>query len=188
MNRLLFCIILLAFGQSVLAEKLYRWVEPDGSITFSPKPPPAGVDYRAVNAANNNAGTENLTTEDKKRSILATSEHDIEQKQTKTNTTEVLARPAPAIPRQKLSYAPETGVKEQSPTITADAQTQASSTNELQSKSVASSQKSRHCEDLNKRVMSLERRLRSTLTPEDMDNTVIAMARYQRSYDQHCIE
>ena len=52
----------------------------------------------------------------------------------------------------------------------------------------ASSNKQRRCQDLRKRVVSLERRLKSRLTPEDMDNTVVHMARYQRSFDQHCVQ
>jgi len=53
--------------------------------------------------------------------------------------------------------------------------------------SAASFKRSR-CQDLKKRVTSLERRLKSRLTPEDMDNTVIHMARYQRSFDQYCTQ
>jgi hypothetical protein len=48
--------------------------------------------------------------------------------------------------------------------------------------------KQRQCQDLGKRVVSLERRLRSLLTPEDMDNTVLAMARYQKSFDRFCVK
>lgn len=48
--------------------------------------------------------------------------------------------------------------------------------------------KQSRCQDLQKRVTSLERRLKSRLTPEDMDNTVLHMARYQRSFDQYCAQ
>jgi hypothetical protein len=51
---------------------------------------------------------------------------------------------------------------------------------------VASSNKQRRCQELQKRVMSLERRMRSQLSAEDMDNTVVHMARYQTSFNQHC--
>ena len=50
------------------------------------------------------------------------------------------------------------------------------------------SNKLRQCEDLKKRMVSLERRLRNRLTPADMDNTVVYIARYQRSYDHHCAQ
>lgn len=188
MNRLIICIILLLGSHAVLAEKLYRWIEPDGSITFSPKPPPAGVDYKAVNAANNNAAVANLPATTQQRSILATSEHGLDTTQMETNTTEILARPAPAVSKQKLSYAPETGSNGNKIITSAAALPQPTQPAESHTASVDSSNKRRQCQDLSKRVLSLERRLRSTLEPVDMDNTVVAMARYQKSYDQHCID
>jgi len=235
MNRPLFCIILLSIllliGQTALAEKLYRWVEPDGSITFSPTPPPAGVDYKPVNAAHNNAGTADLpvpkadltapeadfstakselsetelskteigetqlsvpnadvTIPNQKPSILATSEHGLDASQPINNATQIMARPAPVEERQKLSYAPDIGSKSRSAQATITAEHNFSEQAIPQTDSPATSHKRRQCQDLNKRVMSLERRLRSPLEPADMDNTVVAMARYQRSYDQHCVE
>ena len=50
------------------------------------------------------------------------------------------------------------------------------------------SQKQHQCEDLQKRIVSLERRLRQTLSDEDMDNTVVYMAKYQLSFNQHCVQ
>lgn len=186
MNRLLICIILLGIGNMASAETLYRWVEPDGSITFSPTKPPAGVDYKAVDASGPTQQSLGAAAEP---SILATSEHGIEQALPPANDTKVMARPTPAIAaRQGLNYAPETGSApvakaEVNPPAAVEANNSAATHN-----SVASSNKRRQCLDLSKRVMSLERRLRSPLAPVDMDNTVIAMARYQRSYNQHCIE
>jgi len=230
MNRLLFCIILLLTGHSALAEKLYRWVEPDGSITFSPTPPPAGIDYKAVNAAHNNAAkaglpapqadltqpeTGSLTTKTdittteadlpipesdvtepkasvtvagQKPSILATSEHGLEASQPSTNAARILAQPAPAEEQQKLTYAPEIGSKNETPQATTASEQNLSAPSTPQIDSAVNSKKRRQCQDLNKRIMSLERRLSSQLEPLDMDNTVIAMARYQRSYNQHCVE
>ena len=211
MNRLLIYIILLVIGQPVLAEKLYRWVEPDGSITFSPTPPPAGIDYKAVNAAHNNAAKADLpeldqqptqlatpetdqqptqlaTPEtDQKPSILATSEHDLEAHKSLYNSTQIVA-PTPAIERQKLSYAPDIGPTSKTTLPIAAAETASSQPAVSPINSVAASKKRRHCQDLHKRVLSLERRLRTPLKPLDMDNTVVAMARYQRSYDQHCVD
>jgi len=206
MNRLVYCIILLLTllplaGQSVLAEKLYRWIEPDGSITFSPNPPPAGTDYKAVNAAHNNAGKADLpeldqqpstlaTSEtDQKPSILATSEHGLDTLEPTNNATEIMAQPAPEVERQKLTYAPDIGIKRSNtPSIETAAATQPSQAVEVNTNSVAVNKKRQQCQDLNKRVLSLERRLRSPLKAVDMDNTVVAMARYQRSYDLHCVE
>ncbi|PID59936.1 MAG: hypothetical protein CSB44_12320 [Gammaproteobacteria bacterium] len=53
---------------------------------------------------------------------------------------------------------------------------------------IAARNKRNRCDDLRKRVVSLERRLRLDLTPGDMDNTVIHMARYQKSFDQFCAD
>ena len=62
------------------------------------------------------------------------------------------------------------------------------SDDDLSASTSAASYKQSRCKDLKKRVTSLERRLKSRLTPEDMDNTVLHMARYQRSYDQYCAQ
>jgi len=43
------------------------------------------------------------------------------------------------------------------------------------------------CEDLRKRIVSLEGRLKATLTPEDMDNTIMYMSGSQKSYDEYCV-
>lgn len=187
MNRLLICIILLNISSMASAETLYRWIEPDGSITFSPSKPTNGVDFKVVESS----GAKQNSLQASEPSILATSEHAIEPERALLNETKILTRPAAAVPvvpaRQGLSYAPETSSR-----TTAKAEPEAplveptnASTN---SNSTASANKRRQCQDLSKRVVSLERRLRSPLAPDDMDNTVVAMARYQRSYDQHCIE
>ena len=189
MNRLIICIILLGFGPLAAAETLYRWIEPDGSITFSPTKPPAGVEYKEVNAAGaDQSGAILAASTPSQPSILATSEHGLEQALPPVNDTKILSRPVPAVAaRQGLTYAPDTSsrpAKKIEPAVQATApaaQTNIGAT-------VASASKKRQCLDLSKRVLSLERRLRSKLAPEDMDNTVVAMARYQRSYDQHCVE
>lgn len=185
MNRLLICIILLSFGNTASAEALYRWIEPDGSITFSPTKPPAGVKFKTVEAS---AGAGQISDQITKPSILATSEHGAETALPPVNDTKILTRPAPAVAtRQGLNYAPETSsrsiTKAELNTAPTEPKNAVANRN-----TAASSNKRRQCQDLSKRVVSLERRLRSPLAPEDMDNTVIAMVRYQRSYDQHCIE
>jgi len=188
MNRSLFCIILLLISHTVLAEKLYRWVEADGSITFSPNPPPSGVDYKAVNAAHNNAAKADLPKPASTPSILATSEHGLDTDEPKTAAAKITVQPEVEAERQKLSYAPDIGNKTTTQTSPAAATQKPIQPRVSQAEITSSNKKRRHCQDLNKRVMSLERRLRSPLKPVDMDNTVVAMARYQRSYDQHCID
>lgn len=193
MNRLLICIILLGTSVSASAEILYRWIEADGSITFSPTKPPAGVEYIAVEASGPSAAAgEQIQPAAAERSILATSEHSGEDLVLpRANDTKVMARPTPAVAApQGLQYAPETQSKKStSSSVTADAIEPAVSVATAPTQNaIASSNKRRQCLDLSKRVMSLERRLRSPLAADDMDNTVIAMARYQRSFDQHCVE
>jgi len=188
MNRLLICIILLLINHAVLAEKLYRWVEADGSITFSPNPPPAGVDYKAVNAAHNNAAKAELPALKQKPSILATSEHALDERQPNTAINQLPTQAAPAAATQKLEYAPDTGITRSASNQPAVVGADSSQSAIPVTRSVADSQKRRQCQDLYKRVVSLERRMRSPLEPVDMDNTVIAMARYQRSYDRHCVD
>ncbi len=215
MNRQLFCIILqlkgvvlnraalkclllgtmLLSSHSLLAEKLYRWVEPDGSITFSPNKPANGVEYKEVDAIGGNPTGGNLAQsgqepqiERSTPSILATSEHDTDTTQARINETPITTRPAAAIATQKLTYAPETspGITRSMPTPAAQP-TVSAPDGEQDLQAIYSDNKRRQCQDLSKRVLSLEQRLRSKLEPEDMDNTVVAMARYQRSYDQYCV-
>ena len=50
MIRPLTLLILLAASPVLLAQPLYKWVEADGSITFSVKPPPDGVSFETVEA------------------------------------------------------------------------------------------------------------------------------------------
>lgn len=187
MNRLAFCIILLLFSGSTFAEKLYRWIEPDGSITFSPNPPAEGIDFTVVDSAsaisesNANEGSSNA------RSILATSEHSLDADTPLPKPAQpVQIQPATAVAVPKLNYAPDnTGSSQpvQNEAIAADA---SAPVQQRSTQTVVATDKRQHCNDLSKRVISLERRLRSPLDAEDMDNTVMAMARYQRSYDQYC--
>jgi len=51
MIRPLTLTALLCFTPIVLAQSLYKWVESDGSITFSVEPPPKGVEYETIDAA-----------------------------------------------------------------------------------------------------------------------------------------
>ncbi len=198
---LIFCF-LLSVSAIVLGQPLYKWVEPDGSITFSVKPPPAGVTFEQVDA--------NKLSADAKASL---------RDKTVSSTSPSIGEALPqTAQRQQVQIQraspPLSGRASAKPGIyrsTAEAQSTQVSSNVSDSTSVAGStessaqntspsnagrkaalqarnRKQRQCEDLQKRVVSLERRLRSRLTPDDMDNTVVHMARYQRSYDQHCVQ
>jgi len=180
---------LLFTSQTIQAEKLYRWIEPDGSITFSPVPPASGVEYKTVQSSGSNVTRtpQKAAIEESAPSILATSEHDSQLTLPPVNETPIAAQPALAVAKPRISYAPDTGegiTRSTEPAVIAPTPEANTTKN---TRTIASDNKRRQCQDLSKRVMSLEQRLRSKLLPEDMDNTVIAMARYQRSYDQHCI-
>jgi len=189
MNRLIICTILLLGSTSAFAEKLYRWIEADGSITFSPNPPPKGVEFKTIQSDGNASAAPKIESADTQKSILATSEHNgTTLPKIRVNETKVSTRAPAAVQKQQLNYAPETG---SGITVAQRAQTDEpklqKNTGAMNANTVASNKKRQQCQDLSKRVISLERRLRSKLTADDMDNTVIAMARYQRSYDQHCV-
>lgn len=182
-----------------IAQTLYKWVEADGSITFSADPPESGIDYETVTSMNDDVPKDKsvpatqpatkLTEKPAQADIPETT-----QRVTSNNTQDGAAAPAPTEPSrsrlapmrdQKMGItAADNGSSELSDTPTTGAAVPA------QNAPVVSpvSGKQRQCEDLKKRVISLERRLKSRLTPEDMDNTVVHMARYQRSYDQYCVQ
>ena len=192
MIRSLFFCTLLSAGMCVLAQPLYKWVEADGSITFSVERPPAGVDYETVNpSADDDAQTP--------------AEADPVRAE-KAESLQKILPPAPASePSQRI--APQLGIQAGNRALSGeqnDAQnsqpaqaapdqveSESGKTQEIDDRNAAmnaKSRKQRQCEDLKKRVISLERRLKTRLTPEDMDNTVVHMARYQRSYDHHCVQ
>ena len=122
MNRLIICTILLLSSQAVLAEKLYRWIEPDGSITFSPNPPAEGVDYKAVDSSVGGAGLAQKAPA-QTPSILATSEHDVSP--SLPPAVKPAAAPAVAAATPGLTYAPEVGSRKQTTTVAQLAQPEA---------------------------------------------------------------
>lgn len=205
MIRRISLLILLANASMAFAQPLYKWYEADGSITFSPELPPAGIAYETVNAAP--AATS-----------LSPATPDIPVQTGGANSVQnhIASSPAgnaatgdrrQALPR--VQYAPTTRIQRPDSIGSNTLPSAASSTattirpvasglavdtrvNEAADNTAtdigAASYKQSRCQDLRKRVTSLERRLKSRLTPEDMDNTVIHMARYQRSFDQYCVQ
>ena len=186
MIRRISLLFLLANASVAFAQPLYKWIEPDGSITFSPTPPATGVNFEKLGEP----------------SPVATS---LTVDPLPVEATEPSAVPDAVQPVPRVKYAPgnsrdlpyaisrssassavrpvNTGVAVVRPESSAPIDS-----DDDQSASNAASYKQSRCQDLKKRVTSLERRLKSRLTPEDMDNTVLHMARYQRSYDQYCAQ
>ena len=200
MIRPLSLFVLLGASAMVFAQPLYKWVEPDGAITFSVTKPPAGVTFEVVNPDDSSTtaktpasavspnsikpANQNAATGSTKPSLNAALPPS-------TTTNQPVERIAPRVGAQ----APENGITRSGitrsavtgNTVSSNAPKQVQTSNQT-AQAAATTRKQRQCEDLQKRVVSLERRLRTRLTPEDMDNTVVHMARYQRSYDQHCAQ
>ena len=179
MIRTLTCCLLVLGSGNAMAEKLYRWVEADGSITFSPTPPPDSKEFKTV------AGAKSVSASS--TAVVATGEKGVvDAPATPGTETAVDAQIASAassvLTPARLRYAPDTTVTK-APDSSRRTAPRGSSSNLPM---IAASSKRGHCQNLKKRVVSLERRLRTGLTPEEMDNTVIHMARYQQSFDQFC--
>ena len=181
----------------VFAQPLYKWVEADGSITFSVKRPPAGVDYETINPSTENDAQKPAAADPVSAREASAREAEAVQK--------MLPRVPPTEPAQRL--APQLGIQaddrnragerddaqntqpaQASPESAGVVSSNSQEISDRQAALSANSRKQRQCEDLKKRVISLERRLKTRLTPDDMDNTVVHMARYQQSYDHHCVQ
>jgi len=121
-------------------QNLYKWEEPDGTLTFSPVPPP-------------------------KSSGIAFEKVEINKKK----NTAKLEKTMPSTAKPFVS-------KQRIPAITPTANKQPT----------RSRQKTAQCAELRKRVVSLERLIRTDVSDERMDNAVVQMARYQASYNRAC--
>lgn len=190
---------MLSANSIVLAQSLYKWTEPDGSITFSVTPPEAGIRYETLSAPEP-ASTASLSDTEKTDKVQALQQVLPDTAPTKEPTQRLAPQQSvQSVSRQGNSR--EQGIRTEIPAryrasqdtsipdaSASQAVNRTQITGERSAAMTARSRKQRQCEDLRKRVVSLERRLKTRLTPEDMDNTVIHMARYQRSYDQHCVQ
>ncbi len=201
MIRTLLCTVLLSAACQANAGTLYRWAEPDGSLTFSPAPPAAGIAYDTVETGGDNLATQSGLSADQNLAqssapastasvstpISVAAAPQAEPQIKISAVPETLLEPATSTP-QGLAYAPNTA-DELPQGITRGDQVVAatpSAATPNRDGVVASSKKFEQCQELQKRVVSLERRLRSKLSPDDVDNTVVAIVRYQSSYDTHC--
>ena len=134
-------------GHAFAAGELFRWIEPDGSLTFSPTPPIDGTPFTAVDPASLRAPDESRGGDGARSRIAAAN-----------------AAPAPLPAGRSF---PSAGARESGGPPPAAAENE-------------------RCTELSKRVVSLERRLTAALTPDEMDDTVIRMARYQQSFESLC--
>ena len=136
------------------ADELYKWREPDGTLTFSPNPPnDSSIAYEKV--------------------VSGQSQGQI----IRPATTTGLAPSSSDLPAG-LSHSAHSGA---TPTTANAIQRPPQQPNLTRS-----TQKTAQCEELKKRVISLERLLQTDISNETMDNAVVQMARYQSSFNQAC--
>ena len=200
MIRRLSFAILFASSTIVFAQPLYKWVEDDGSITFSPTKPPAGRSYETVNKPTGSLSLDKAMTEpDNELPARQASSNAGTSSTAKLEDAPAQGAALPAANQGISNASTALGVLSNQSQSPAKSQTSGSVLGksapmpeaQARSQSIATSasgNKQRRCQDLRKRVVSLERRLKSRMTPEDMDNTVVHMALYQRSFDQHCAQ
>ena len=191
MIRLLILTLLLCITPTVIAQTLYKWVESDGSITFAVEPPPNGIEYETIKPGTSAVKNKHqpLTVS---RSASASSAKPSEPLIVKSEPEQRVAPQAganSALSKSAKSVSTSmTGTGLPAPQLGSALGTPGHKTDVQVTPTATMSRKQQQCEDLKKRVVSLERRLTTRLTPEDMDNTVVHMARYQRSYDHHCVQ
>ncbi|MFT4730707.1 MAG: hypothetical protein ACI9UN_005237 [Granulosicoccus sp.] len=191
MIRTLRLALLLTCCTSALAQPLYKWIEADGSITFSPEKPQKNIDFQVINAAEGVTASRIAVRDPATVNAMAADQTSYSQ-QISDGSAGLL---------QPVASSYSSGERLNASSLMVDragsnAGQQASMTSMMkqhsrqttQSAAAAAVQKENRCEDLRKRVVSLERRLKSNLTAADMDNTVIQMSQYQRSYDQYCVQ
>ncbi len=175
-------LVLLCASTATLAQPLYKWVEKDGAITFSVEPPPAGVSFETIN----NVESSTISSPAQRKPAA----HSAVEQSSATQNTQTVApiQGLQATTRQSL----QSNSLSQNASVSEQTAASVQSTNipnlDTQAAMRARSRKEQQCDDLKKRVISLERRLQTRLTPDDMDNTVIHMVRYQRSFDHHCVQ
>lgn len=168
------CLLTLT---SLNAETLYKWREADGSLTFSPKPPPegSGIKYEVVSAPTSSApelaaassGSQSTITSNLVAPLQSDLSGSTDRGGRTGNETEYATRADGGLETRQ----PGQNLSRQSTT---------------QPASSTGSRKSEHCNQLRNRVISLERLLRTELTAETMDNAVIQMAKYQNGINQAC--
>jgi len=182
MIRTLSLILMFSLTSLAQAEALYRWIEPDGSITFSPNKPPAGVDFKMVGVEktrtiarsnqSKSASSKPLRAATNQQSVDA-SVNWMDNKQRQGSGKE----PALAAASQ--------GFNESRGQLRAQRTAVQPVNNSLRS-AAQRNKRANQCAELSKRVTSLEERMKARLSPDAMDQTVITMVRYQQSFDKYC--
>jgi hypothetical protein len=193
MIRTLRLALLLTCCTGALAQPLYKWIEADGSITFSPQKPQKGIDFQVINAAEGVTASR-IAVRDPATVNAAAADQTSYSQQISDGSTGLLQPVTSSYSSSKRLNATSLLVDRagskagQQASMTSMIKQHSGLTIRPSAAATAAVQKQNRCEDLRKRVVSLERRLKSNLTAADMDNTVVHMSQYQRSYDQYCVQ
>ncbi|MCB1757285.1 MAG: DUF4124 domain-containing protein [Gammaproteobacteria bacterium] len=168
---LLFCLTLTGLAT---AGKLYQWVDADGVITYSPEPPPKG---------------ETDSYEEISKQLEAKA---IEPAQSPNSTTRAVLPEKPAAPangqvlnkqetklerRLRLAPTPEDLPKPATPAVMSD--------KPIDHDRIRTQRK---CKDLENRISALESRVPAVENIEDLNQTILLLARYQRSHTRFCLK
>lgn len=180
-------------------EVLYQWEEADGSLTFSPVPPPegSGIKYKIMNSSGNSPSPVLLSASDPSpapETPIAAGH----------STASSIEFSKPVNPGPKLSYAPNSGGDQPTQGISRASSASVSRNQDelVQSTEIvpaggirtgannlaaaASAEKNRHCSGLRKRIVSLEQVMSGSNDALTMDNAVTQITVYQHSFNQHC--
>ncbi len=176
------------------AETLYQWEEADGSLTFSPTPPPegSGIEYRLMNTGGESAADISLPETTLSASQIARSQPAPQPMLPETNNS---ASPT-------VNYAPGTQIAQRnvlpqgiSRAETAEANLPVAANDQKQKNAsalseqpdvMASTRKNAQCTDFGKRIVALENRVTQSKTAAQMDEAILQISRYQNSYNVHC--
>ena len=208
LTALLVAPLLPGAADATAGGTLYRWSEPDGALTYSPSPPADGTPYDTVDAMTlrpadgSDAAAPSFDSERRPASVPPETPGRAAASPSATPAARALpvttanSRAAgtddgvdpfasDAYPPLGAASIAPTGAYPRHPDgLSGDGRTE--SRTAMVDGDLASREKERRCGELEKRVISLERRLATPLTPEAMDDTVVRMARYQESVDRHC--
>lgn len=145
----------LVFCSVSASEPFYKWIEADGTLTFSRTPPAkdSGIKFEVVGSNQGN---------------------------TKLSASQPSQPQALQATQQQASTSLTTGGQ----TIGGGSDPTSSTGKHIAP--IHSKRKSTQCGELQKRVLSLERLLKTEISAETMDNAVVQMARYQNSFNQSC--
>lgn len=177
------------------AETLYQWKEADGSLTFSPSPPPqgSGIEYRVLNTGGTATADISLPENTLSASQVAQNNSAKAAATSAEHSTKIVQQQN----LQQLNYATASknalplGISRPTLQASDDLETVASNdesndNSAQQPQMMASRQKSSQCEDLGKRIVALENRMVISSNAEEMDQAVMQISRYQKSFNTHC--